>query len=91
MADEVRKNTKLCTANEGDDNDVIGFIMTVLGAAFRTKDETTCAFIWHYCFVQKRAGTGIQTQRSLCLRTRVVPNRRLSGAPQMNEERRVND
>ena len=42
MAREVHKNTKLRTANEGDDNDVIGFIMTVLGAAFRTKVETTC-------------------------------------------------
>ena len=30
---EANKNTKLRTANEGVHNDVISFIMTVLGAA----------------------------------------------------------
>jgi hypothetical protein len=33
VVDEANKNTKLRTANEGDHNDVIGFIMTVLDAA----------------------------------------------------------
>ena len=31
--DEVHENTKLRTANEGDHNDVIGFIMTLRDVA----------------------------------------------------------
>jgi hypothetical protein len=33
VLDEVHEKTKLRTSNEGVHNDVIGFIMTVLGAA----------------------------------------------------------
>lgn len=41
----VCKNTRLRTVSGGDDDDVVDFDITVLGAAFRTQDVTACAFI----------------------------------------------